>query len=237
MKSVLDVPFYISTNNKHLHVLQVFIDLFNKHLTSQQELHILGYDHPKYTLPANCKFISMGKQGSVNEWSTDLRKFFLSCNDPFFIYGTEDAFIYEDVNVKFINRLVDFAKTNKGVGRVDLRDAPLHHYKTSLEESYVNSWGSWDLLKLNKPESDCAITCQFSVWNKQYFMRYLQDGLSPWAFEGTARQARYDKNFDVYLVDKTYPIRIAEGYTQGIWTEKDKWYHLLDDKIKKQVFN
>tara|TARA_R110000796_G_scaffold72282_1_gene163570 strand:+ start:7903 stop:8613 length:711 start_codon:yes stop_codon:yes gene_type:complete len=234
MTSTLNVPFYISTNNKHLHVLQVFIDLFNKHLP-QQELHILGYDHPKYNLPANCKFISMGEQGTVDEWSTDLRKFFLSCNESFFIYGTEDAFIYKDVSVEFVNHLIDFAKTNESVGRVDLRDAPLQHYSTSLKESCVDDWGSWDLLKLDKPESDCAITCQFSVWNKEYFLRYLQDGLSPWAFEGTAKQACHDKDFDVYLVDKNYPIRIAEGYTQGTWTNKNTWYHLLDDETREQA--
>lgn len=236
MKSVLNVPFYISTNNKHLHVLRVFIDLFNKHLP-QQKLHILGYDHPTYNLPLNCEFISMGKQGSINEWSTDLRKFFFNCNDPFFIFGTEDAFIYEDVNVEFINYLIELAKINKNIGRIDLRNPPLYHYITSLEKSFTDTWGNWDLLKLSKPKDLCYITTQFSLWNQKYLIKYLQNGLSPWAFEGTARQARYDKDFDVYLIDKNYPMKSAEGYTNGIWTEKNKWYHLLDNKIKEQVFN
>ena len=37
----LKVPFYVSTNNKHLECLEVFIHIFN-HFIPEQELRILG---------------------------------------------------------------------------------------------------------------------------------------------------------------------------------------------------
>ena len=71
----IKVPFYVSTNNKHMGCLGVFSYIFN-HFLPDQELRILGYKKPDFELPDNCTFISMGTQGTVNEWSTDLRKYF-----------------------------------------------------------------------------------------------------------------------------------------------------------------
>ena len=106
----ITVPLYISTNNKHLVCLRAFISTFN-HFLPTQELRILGYDFPDYELPPNCSFISMGIQGGVNEWSTDLRNYFLQSKDEYFIYGTEDTFIYKKPQINFINYLIELIQT------------------------------------------------------------------------------------------------------------------------------
>ena len=68
----LKVPFYVSTNNKHLECLEVFIHIFN-HFIPEQELRILGYGKPSYELPDNCKFISKDDHRK-NSKRTDLKK-------------------------------------------------------------------------------------------------------------------------------------------------------------------
>ena len=73
----INVPIYISTNDKHLICLKVFIDLFKK-FWPNQSLNILGYTKPEEEFGDLVNFHSMGKQGTLKEWSTDLRNFFLN---------------------------------------------------------------------------------------------------------------------------------------------------------------
>lgn len=243
----INIPFYVSTNDKHLECLKVFIHTFNYFLP-QQELRILGYDYPKYKLPSNCKFISMGIQGSINEWSTDLRNYFLTLKDSHFIYGTEDTFIHKHPKIDFINYLVKLSKKDSSIGRINLVDGTEGencdlpnsvHYNVNLVNSYEkneHSWGNWKLYQQNLNLHNCSITTQFSIWNKDFFLKYLVDNLDPWQFEGQSFKVSEDDNYKVLMVDDNFPISKKEGYSLGTWTNKDYWLSLLDDKTKQELF-
>tara|TARA_R110000764_G_scaffold134_2_gene794 strand:+ start:2942 stop:3673 length:732 start_codon:yes stop_codon:yes gene_type:complete len=242
---MIKIPIYVSTNNKHWQCLQVFTHLFNKFLP-QQELRILGYDTPNFVLPDNCKFISMGTQGPVNEWSTDLRKFFKNCKDKFFIYGTEDVFIYKAINVSFINYLIDIIELNNNIGRVNLVDATegnnCHlidspHYDVELLNTITKKecgWDDWELY-IQKPSSDYSLTTQLSIWNKEFLLRYLNNGLTPWDFERQSHIAKHDPDYKILMLYKNFPIYKKEGYSLGTWTNKTYWFDLLNSDIKKQI--
>lgn len=243
---MLDLPFYVSTNNKHWNCLRVFAYIFN-HFLPRQELRILGYDHPPFNLPKNCKFISMGEQGGLHEWSTDLRKYFLSLSEEYFIYGTEDVFFYKKPQIKYINHLIKLIKTTENIGRINLVDATegwaedglpsSPYYKVDLLKETASSeceWGAWKLYCQTK-ESDYSLTTQFSIWDRNFFLKYLIEGLSPWQFEMESPRASQDKNYKVLMVDQNFPIHKYEGYSLGTWTNKEYWLHLLNDDLRALI--
>tara|TARA_B110000211_G_C14072703_1_gene550629 strand:- start:2081 stop:2812 length:732 start_codon:yes stop_codon:yes gene_type:complete len=238
----LNVPFYASTNNKHLECLEVFVHTFN-HYIPEQELRILGYDEPSYDLPDNCKFISMGEQGDVSEWSTDLRKYFLNSNDDYFIYGTEDVFFYETPKIDYINYLLERMRDNF-VGRIQLTDGEEEHdgtleintcYDVKLIENIIgNPWGDFKLFELIA--SEYVINTQYSLWNKEYFLKYMIDGMTPWQFEiEGSKRASHDSKYDVWMLDGSIPIRKKEGYGAGGWEHVDYWVDVLSDELRERV--
>jgi|21_taG_2_1085346.scaffolds.fasta_scaffold00589_16 hypothetical protein len=248
----LNVPFYVSTNNKHMRCLQVFVELFNK-FTDNSELIILGYDKPDFELTENCKFESMGIQGPVEEWSTDLRKYFLKNAPDYFIYGTEDTFFYKNIDHNYINYLIKVIELNKQIGKVQLCDigeengdsvANSRHYKSMLLNTIKVEELDIDFDMHALIESNYIINCQLSLWNKEYIIKYLEDGYSPWDFELKGSQAaKDDTDWCSVILDKQYGIFKKEGFCGSLepeeqWTYKESWLHLLDsEELKSTIKN
>ncbi len=240
----LDMTFYISTNNKHLKCLEVFIYLFNKFM-GRNKLVILGYDKPDFTLTDNCKFISMGKQGPVEEWSNDLRKYFLTIKDKHIIYATEDAFLYKKSNIEYMNYLIEFVKSRNSIGRLNLVNigeengdklTNSRHYNSEFYETIDSKFGKIDLYKL--VNSNYTLTTQMSIWNREFFLRYLVDGETPWSFEqAQSVNAAKDKDYDVIMLDNVYPLFKKEGYAADRgWEYTQHWLHYIEnEKLKEQI--
>lgn len=248
---MIDLPFYVSTNNKHCDCLRVFVYIFNHYLPRQQ-LRILGYDHPPFDLPPSCVFISMGKQGGLHEWSTDLRRYFSALSEEYFIYGTEDVFFYKQPQVNYINHLAKLIKTTKNIGRINLVDATegwiedhmgekalprSPHYKVTLLKDVKtkdSAWGPWKLYCQTK-ESGYSLTTQLSIWDRNFFLKYLAEGLSPWEFEMESAKASQDENYKVLMVDQNFPIYKKEGYSQGTWTNSEYWLPVLNNNLRTLI--
>lgn len=237
----LGIPYYVSTNNKHMRCLQVFIELFNK-FTDYHDLTILGYDEPDFKLTKNCNFISMGKQGSVEEWSTDLRAYLLDNAPEHFIYSTEDVFFHNDFNMDYIKFLISIMEENKNFGRLqlsmtvegDITKDPC--YNLSLLKTMVHEDIRFDMYQL--VNSAYSVNCQPSIWNKEFLMKYLVDGYSPWTFEiQGSESAKNDAKWNSILLAKQFPLFKVEGFGGSFelddqWTNKDKWLgHLSDSKL------
>jgi len=77
MTHKLKAPVYASTNDKHLICLKVFVELYNI-FWEGQDLNILGYTKPSYSLGECVTFHSMGPQQPPEKWSTGLFEFFNS---------------------------------------------------------------------------------------------------------------------------------------------------------------
>lgn len=162
-----------TTSDRYLHLLPVFVYLFNKYWHHEQPVTVLGYDYPKCKLPANFTFFSMGKQGDVSEWSTDLIKYFEGIPEQWFIWLMEDCFI-KSVNFKRLKELESLIIPE--VGRIDLTNdltkRKCYPYLTSIEDVHVAS-----------KQSSYRQSTQPSIWNKEFLLKYLIPGLDPWQFE------------------------------------------------------
>lgn len=181
----------VTTSDKYNHILPAFFYLFNKYWPNQQ-IELLGYKEPN-KVPDNCKFVSMGTQGTKEEWSTDLRDYF-QLQDEFFIWMMEDTFIKRPVNLDQMN--LAYGLCFPTIGRIDLTK------DVQKREHYVGKEG----VVYAHPQSRYRLSTQPSIWNKEFLLTYLKDGMNPWTFE---TQDPQDDWQIVGLVD--YPIVHNEG--------------------------
>jgi hypothetical protein len=167
----------VTTSNSYLHLIPVFTYLFNKYFGSEYKVEIVGYEFPKCELPSNFEFHSMGVQGHVSEWSTDLRKYFEAIPDQWFIYLMEDTFIKEPVKHWRLNQLQAYCYPE--VGRIDLTNdlTKRKHSPANYRNSLKN-----EIFKADK-KTNYRQSTQPSLWNKDFLLKYLTPGLSPWDFE------------------------------------------------------
>jgi len=156
-----------TTSNNYLHLIPVFMYLFNKYWTGQ-ECEIVGYQKPDCILPPNFTFHSLGNQGDVKEWSTDLRKYFEQ-QPHIFIWLMEDTLLRRvDIN-RIPSSIPD------GVGKICLTNdvSKRDHVKMLSSDFYLRAGSN----------SRYRLSTQPSIWNKEYLLQYLTPGLNPWDFE------------------------------------------------------
>mgnify|MGYP003635773610 CR=1 FL=1 len=181
---------YISTSDNYHHCLQPFAYLFNKFWSSTQKVIFLGYKEPTQKLPSNFSFISLGEQLGPEWYANDLRKFFESINDKQFIYTMEDQFILDYVDVDLINTLISQC-AGENVGRACLTNSIFQTHMNKKHDPYKQV-NDYELVSYAQ-NSAFRITCEWSVWDKEYMCSYLKDGLDPWQFERiSSDQSIYD---------------------------------------------
>jgi len=226
IESTNDMKIYISTANQYLHLVKPFYYLFNKFWSSDKQVTILGYDVPTFDLPANFNFVSLGKQeGGIKMWSTDLRKFFESIDDDFFIYTVEDHFITWPVNFGILSKLVSLLDGN--VGRIGLTNDTCR----SAYDIYDRCDG-YDIIERQQGEQ-YRLSLLWGIWNREYLLKYLQPGLDPHDFEVTSGE---DAKNDGYKILGTYRDHCLhhcqgarKGNTQYIYTNPDRAFKFIND--------
>ena len=186
--------FIVTTSDKYLHLIPVFTYLFNKYFNNEQEVTILGYQFPKGELPENFTFHSMGVHGPVNEWSTDLRKYFESIPDEHLIWFMEDQLI-RSFNEDYFNMACSLMYP--GIGRIDLTN------DTSKREHTKDQFG----VLWAHPRTRYRLSTQVSIWNKEFLLTYLTDGQNPWQFEV---QDAFDDKWAIVGLEYP-PLRVNEG--------------------------
>ncbi len=183
------MPFKIicTTSDKYAHLIPVFCYLFRKYW-GNDPVEIVGYDEPK-ALPEGFTFHSLGKQGDVSEWSTDLRKYF-ETQPNWFVWLFDDCFI------KSANMNIPANAFRKRTGRIDLtRDIQKRAHRVNAS------------LVVADHDTNYRLSTQPSIWNKYYLLQYLTPGLSPWAFE--RQDAHYDGWDVVGMLEP--PVKSNEG--------------------------
>ena len=167
---------YISTCNKNLNLVQPFAFLFNKFWSDEINVFVLGYEKPSFKLPKNFNFISIGVNDNVGNWSTDLKNYFESIDDKYFYFTLEDMWLVDYVDIPTINKFEKFIKQDK-VGRINVtRDTctrPNIHY------DYIDDK---EIVEANQ-NAEYRISTWWSLWDKDYLLKYLTPGLTPWQFE------------------------------------------------------
>lgn len=183
--------YIVTTSNRYHHLLPVFFYLYGKYWN--EPFTLLGYDKPECELPDNCTWHSMGVQGPVNEWSTDIRKFVEQQDSDWFVWLMEDTILKAKVDDTMAWALTGIAN----VGRINLTNDVSNREHTNDEMGVLYA----------SPTSRYRLSTQPSIWNKKYLLQYLTPGLNPWDFE---TQDPMNDGWQILgLVD--YPVKHNEG--------------------------
>ena len=220
---------YISTSDKYTALIEPFAFLFNKFWSSDQQVVILGYTKPECKLPENFEFISMGvSRNDPKEWSTDLRKYFQSIDDEWFVYGTEDMFLVWPVDFDSLNKLKTYMKP--GVGRISITNDACRKDCTVLEDNVIELTQT----------ADYRISCIYSIWNREYMLKYLQPEMTPWEFEIDGSIATNNDGYKILGLNDSFPIQLSLAIRRGDFSNLDfrfdnEYHRSLDQSVIKEM--
>lgn len=204
----MKLPVYISTCNEYLKVLRITLWLFKEYWPSfsQYNVKILGYDRPDYQLPVNVEFISMGPQvGGAAMWSTDLRKVFETAEETF-IYMMDDMFVNAPFDEKLVETLAELVNNNEQVVRASLVNDP----GPFTNASHFLNINGYDIVQLSQT-ANYRNSTQPSIWKKEYLLRFMRPGLTPWKFELDGMEEAKNDGKIVIGTSETYAMYSYEG--------------------------
>ena len=117
----MKIKLYIPTCDKYNWLIQPFAYTFNKFWSEDIEVVYLGYTNPNFELPNNFKFVSLGENDSLENWSTDLRNYFNSINDEWLMMTVDDSMLTSRTDSKLYDLALDYLqKTDRKIGRFGL---------------------------------------------------------------------------------------------------------------------
>ncbi|MBL7738700.1 MAG: hypothetical protein JNK14_05735 [Chitinophagaceae bacterium] len=165
----------VTTSDFYHHCLPVFFKQYAKYWDDPFEL--VGYKMPDIELPGNCLFVSLGKQRGPDYFGEDMRRYF-SQQPGWFVWMMEDTFI-KGFNKFAFNEME--ALCHQGIGRINLTTEGMKrgHY-TGDHLYYVDQSAKYRL------------STQPSIWNKEFLLKYMKPGLTPWKFETQETNDDYD---------------------------------------------
>ena len=182
---------YIPTCDPHLFVIKGFSHFFNKYWGDDFDVKILGFSKPDFELPTNFEFISMAEEqvGGAKGWSNYLIDFFNNIDDEYFIFGIDDFCLARplDRELYYILESIPNWKGDMGanIGRIDLQPS-LQYARQPEDTTIYKSFEDFDIIELNQRSRNqfiYRITGQFSIWNREYFLKSLEPNWSPHDWE------------------------------------------------------
>tara|TARA_R110002126_G_scaffold106301_1_gene241191 strand:+ start:4088 stop:4882 length:795 start_codon:yes stop_codon:yes gene_type:complete len=183
---VIDCPILIATSDLFLPVLKPFSYLFNEFWSPRQPVTFLGYKKPEFDLLPNFDFVSMGEQRGIKHWSDDIKTYLQSIECDYFIYTAEDMFLARPVNFNSFYELLETAKKvipdRLAVGNAVANQA----HRPFETNEYCD-------VVLQEQRSNYRLSLTWSMWKKDYFIKYLHDGYSQWDYEvANMNSSQYD---------------------------------------------
>jgi hypothetical protein len=242
-----DLTLYIPTCNSYLFLVKPYTFLFNKFWNRPQKVVYLGYDKPKCDLPDNFDFITIGNDDDLKNWSSDLINFFNSIDDEHFMISTDDSMLVDYTNFDRYDKLSKFLENPK-VGRINLTRDTVNRPHRGFDEV--------DGLKIIEARQDASYRLSLlgpCIWRKDYWLKYLKPGVTPWEFEGQAGEVGKNDGYHILgTKGRDGPPDDAPVYsTNVIWrSKKDRFnFHnsnysylnngqnYLDPDVVKEMFD
>jgi len=190
------IKLYISTSDRTSHILPQFAWLLERYAPEIQCVKILGYSvFPKLSYKYDCISIA-DKQYNLTEWSRNLYNYFKSVNEKYILFGLEDFLLRSPIDHEMLKKALNMMESDKRIGRFELGEG--HGFHTGdeviverIENGYIYKYG---------PGSDYKINTQFSIWRREYLLKYLNHDRTPAQFEVMGSKEAVSDGFDVMTV-------------------------------------
>lgn len=198
---------FVQTCDKGIHIIEAFQHLFNRYWGEQQPVTILGYTEPAFELAPNFSFVSLG-QDMGPKIGRQLIDFFSGIEDEHFVYTVDSQVLIRPVHTWWIEHLADIMAEGT-VGRIALTGDMEVNQPCNLTP--LTACG----LAEHSQVSNYRMSAIWSIWSKDYFLRYLQLGMNLWEWEiAGSRRAKMD-GVEIFSTTGTYPITACRIYKHG----------------------
>ena len=174
------MKIYIPTSNKTSYLVEALIFSLKKYWPNfkKYDTIILGYDIPKFSLDSNIKFIKLNNVDNVENWAIDLKNYFETIEDKYFIYMNDDCPLSRPVDKEILNILVQTTEMNTdNIGRVCLTKCV-----SNRPHSIIGDYEKFQIIEAGQ-DTEYRISTQFSIWSREYFIKYARENMTPWQFE------------------------------------------------------
>lgn len=189
---IQNLKAYIPTCDRFYNLIEANLISLEKYFPKEIEICILGYKRPNCELASNVRFISLGKDRGPSYWSTDLRNYFESIKDEFFIYLNDDGVLVKNVELESLEQICK--KLSPQVGRFSLTHDLFGRPYIDVDNSVIES----------AQTANYRCSTQYSIWNRKYLLKYLHAGQTPWQFE--INQSKAAKNDGFKILGSKNPI-------------------------------
>lgn len=202
------IQTYVFTNNNHLFLLRGFSYLWNEYSDPSSRVVVVGYDAPRFPLPLNFRFLSLGEQVPREKWSNSLIDFCRWIVDDYFILLLEDFWLYDFYDWKVIPSLLDWMDND--VLRIDLSGN-----RASYKHKMIGEVAGYDIIQSHQ-NAKYQMSFQAAIWHRMNLLSILRRDESPWQaeVEGSKRVGKL----------RILGTKPAVMKYQPVWrTQKRKW--------------
>jgi len=174
------MKIYIPTSNKTHHLIEALLISLKKYWidVEKYDIIILGYDRPQFKLDDNISFIRLNQSDDVKNWAVDLRQYFESIDDNYFIYMNDDCPLSRMIDNNILQASIQLAEMNpSGIGRICLTKCV-----SNRPHSVIGEYENFKIIEADQ-NSEYRTSVQFSIWSREYFIKNAKTNMSPWDFE------------------------------------------------------
>lgn len=193
------MQIYIATSDATSYILTAFAFLLDKYAPEIERVNVLGYSKfPE--LPARYNCISLAeKQDGLNSWSANLYKYFRDKKNDYVIFGLDDFLFRREIDYTIFGlakTLVSEYRAQRfelGVGdSLHINERTYRRYNNFLVYQYGNKASD-----IPTEHWNYKVNTQFSVWDRETLLRYLNHNRTPAEFEILGSREALKENLSV----------------------------------------
>ena len=210
------MKFIVTTCNEYDHLMPGFAHQFNLHWPGEK-VDVLCYRKPPQ-LPINFNIVLLGKQPYHQVWTTPLIPYFEQLKEELFILMMDDAWPFADVDYTKYCTAQLLMEANHQSGRCHL------HASTGIEVAEFMQG-----FNVMLQGSQYRTSLHSSIWDREYFLKYLKPDRTCWQFEVKGMKEAYNDGALILVPDEDI-LSYGEIYRNGKLNKGDKGLHEIAEK-------
>ena len=176
---------YIISSDNSIHSVEMLQYFINKYWKPNPKVVILSYNQPSnFQLAENVVVASMGVDRGYNYVNENLVNYFNNVDESHFIFSCDDFPLIRPVNIDMFNVLKQ-KMISEGISRVAMNG----HVKTK-PYNIIEQLDGYDIVEVSQ-SADYRISSVWSMWSKEYFLKYLHGTSNLWEWE-TDQKSKHD---------------------------------------------
>lgn len=208
------LPFYIITSDATSYILPATCYLYNKYwpVAGGQRFKVLGNHQPKESLPDNFEFIKIKDENNIKKWTRCVYDYILNNEkSDYLIFTMDDLLANAPLKPEIFEKMLAYAKSRGKVGRIAFGRLDVEKWDV------VEQFAGFKLVKL-KTDAIYRLSCQTSIWNREYFLKYFNHDWTPWELELKGSRLAKNDGWEIIGADGDWPFGwVGESALSGRW--------------------